>query len=101
MITDRQLVIDNLEDKLKAFTHAVGGELTSEADFVISNDGITVFQEGGLFKDVEHYHMHIVPRFKGDDFQWVEPDIDRSAIDFASLEEKLRDALTGREGAGC
>ena len=40
MITDRQLVIDNLEDKLKAFTHAVGGELTSEADFVISDTGI-------------------------------------------------------------
>lgn len=76
-------------------------KVTRVLEAQLGSDGITVFQEGGLFKDVEHYHMHIVPRFKGDGFRWVEPDIDRSAIDFASLEEKLRDALTGREGAGC
>lgn len=37
MITNQQLVINNLEEKLKVFTHAVSGELTSEEDFVIAN----------------------------------------------------------------
>lgn len=37
MITNQQLVINNFEEKLKVFTHAVSGELTSEEDFVISN----------------------------------------------------------------
>ncbi|PFJ14635.1 GNAT family N-acetyltransferase [Bacillus cereus] len=37
MITNQQLVINNLEEKLKVFTHAVSGELTKEEDFVIAN----------------------------------------------------------------
>lgn len=40
MLTDQQLVINNFEEKLKVFTHAVSGELTSEEDFVIANTGV-------------------------------------------------------------
>lgn len=40
MITDQQLVINNFEEKLKVFTHAVHGELTSEEDFVVANTGV-------------------------------------------------------------
>jgi len=37
MITDQQLVINNLEEKLKVFTNAVSGELTNEEDFILAN----------------------------------------------------------------
>ena len=37
-------------------------------------DGITIMQDGGAFKDVDHYHMHIIPRFKGDGISVIEPD---------------------------
>ncbi|MGQ0518291.1 GNAT family N-acetyltransferase, partial [Bacillus sp. D-CC] len=37
MITNQQLVINNLEEKLKVFTHAVYGELTKDEDFIIAN----------------------------------------------------------------
>ncbi|TCJ01436.1 GNAT family N-acetyltransferase [Cytobacillus praedii] len=40
MITNQQLVINNFEEKLKVFTHAVSGELTQEEDFVIANTEI-------------------------------------------------------------
>ncbi|QHE53361.1 HIT domain-containing protein [Pontibacillus sp. HMF3514] len=30
--------------------------------------GITVCQNGGIFNELTHYHMHVVPRYKGDDF---------------------------------
>lgn len=40
MITNQQLVINNFEEKLKVFTHAVSGVLTSEEDFVIANTGV-------------------------------------------------------------
>lgn len=40
MMTDQQLVTNNFEEKLKVFTHAVHGELTSEADFIIANTEI-------------------------------------------------------------
>ncbi|WP_042472602.1 GNAT family N-acetyltransferase [Bacillus ndiopicus] len=37
MITNQQLVINNFEEKLKAFTHVVSGELIKEEDYVIAN----------------------------------------------------------------
>ncbi|WP_312476194.1 GNAT family N-acetyltransferase [Neobacillus sp.] len=40
MITNQQLVINNFEEKLKVFTHAVSGELTNEEDFFIANTEI-------------------------------------------------------------
>jgi len=40
MLTNQQLVINNFEEKLKVFTHAVSGELTKEEDFVIANTEI-------------------------------------------------------------
>jgi histidine triad (HIT) family protein len=36
-------------------------------------DGITVIQNGGIFNDLDHYHMHVFPRYKDDGFGWVEP----------------------------
>jgi histidine triad (HIT) family protein len=56
-------------------------------------DGITVMQNNGAFKDVEHYHMHIVPRYIGDGFGWTEPEIDLASVDFHSLDKKIRGAM--------
>ncbi|WP_028610901.1 HIT family protein [Paenibacillus harenae] len=36
-------------------------------------DGITICQNGGLFNDLNHYHMHVIPRFADDGFIWSEP----------------------------
>jgi histidine triad (HIT) family protein len=36
-------------------------------------DGITIFQNGGKFNDLSHYHMHVFPRYGSDGFAWVEP----------------------------
>ncbi|WP_404450365.1 HIT family protein [Sutcliffiella horikoshii] len=30
-------------------------------------DGITINQNGGVFNELSHYHMHVVPRYEG---QW-------------------------------
>ncbi|NLP52436.1 HIT family protein [Bacillus sp. RO1] len=30
-------------------------------------DGITITQNGGVFNELTHYHMHVVPRYEG---QW-------------------------------
>lgn len=31
-------------------------------------DGITLFQNGGIFDELTHFHMHIVPRYEGQNF---------------------------------
>ena len=35
-------------------------------------DGITIMQNGGSFNDVNHYHMHVFPRYKNDGFGWID-----------------------------
>lgn len=34
-------------------------------------DGYSIMQNGGIFNDVGHYHLHIFPRYKGDGFGWT------------------------------
>ncbi len=40
MVTDQQLVINNLGEKINSFTNAVGGKLINEEDFVLANTGV-------------------------------------------------------------
>ncbi|NGZ76915.1 HIT family protein [Saccharibacillus alkalitolerans] len=40
---------------------------------VYQPDGIRICQDGGLFNDLTHYHMHLIPRYEGDHFPWGEP----------------------------
>jgi len=52
-------------------------------------DGITVTQNSGMFNDLTHYHMHIVPRFLGQSFAdfYIEDD---------SVEEGIKDLFQTR-----
>ena len=34
-------------------------------------DGVSIMQNGGYFNDVNHYHMHVFPRYKNDGFGWI------------------------------
>jgi len=40
---------------------------------VMQPDGITCCQNGGIFNDLTHYHMHVIPRYVGDGFSWSDP----------------------------
>lgn len=59
----------------------------------LTTDGITVMQNNGVFKDVEHYHMHIIPCFIDDGFSWIEPQHVVSQEEFFSLTNQLKAAL--------
>ncbi|WP_128660619.1 HIT family protein [Paenibacillus sp. 598K] len=55
-------------------------------------DGITVIQNGGIFNDLDHYHMHVFPRYKEDGFGWVEPG-HKSHNDLGQVKLKMREEL--------
>ncbi|WP_028549566.1 HIT family protein [Paenibacillus sp. UNC451MF] len=48
-------------------------KLSSLLKQVFHPDGISVCQNGGVFNDLTHYHMHLIPRYKEDGFSWSEP----------------------------
>lgn len=68
-------------------------KITKSLEKILKTDGITIMQNNGIFKDVEHYHMHVFPRFKDDGFAWVEPDIEVSEDDFELIRKKLVEDL--------
>ncbi len=47
--------------------------ITKALKVIYKPDGISVIQNGGIFNDLDHYHMHVFPRYKDDGFGWEEP----------------------------
>lgn len=69
-------------------------QITTALEKLLDTDGITIIQNNGIFKDVEHYHMHIIPRFKNDGFSWVEPEnIVPNKEEFIELSANLGEIL--------
>jgi len=55
---------------------------------VYKPDGITIIQNNGIFNDLNHYHMHVFPRYKDDGFGWVEPKI-KQLIPLEEVKKKI------------
>ena len=54
--------------------------------------GISVMQNGGFFNDLDHYHMHVYPRYIGDGFGWIEP-TNESVEDLEIVKQLIIDHL--------
>ncbi|MNG37618.1 hypothetical protein D3C84_1250300 [compost metagenome] len=57
-------------------------------------DGITICQNGGKFNYLNHYHMHLIPRYEGDGFTWSDPlHPDGAENRLRETRDKLRHAM--------
>lgn len=58
-----------------------------------SPDGITVCQNGGSFDELTHFHMHVIPKYKGEnfaDFYTEEEEIsNKKSIDLALVKNQM------------
>jgi histidine triad (HIT) family protein len=52
-------------------------------------DGVSFIQNNGKCNELGHYHLHIFPRFEGDQFGWQSSDIGIQSLQ--SLRESLAD----------
>lgn len=57
-------------------------------------DGITLVQTSGIFDELQHFHLHVVPRWSTDGFWWGTPETGTSPPDFAVIRARLHDAVT-------
>ncbi|NMO98187.1 HIT family protein [Paenibacillus lemnae] len=53
--------------------------ISKKIKLVFQPDGITICQNGGIFNDLTHFHMHVIPRYKNDGFRWSDPVINHKA----------------------
>jgi histidine triad (HIT) family protein len=67
------LDVDDLDIETANAIMAAAACISKALKMVFKPDGISIFQNGGKFNDLGHYHMHIFPRYEGDGFAWVEP----------------------------
>lgn len=80
------------ESTMKAITKA--SIMIARALKAIYNpDGITIMQNGGIFNDLGHYHMHVFPRYKDDGFGWIEPE-KPSIKDLKQVKSRITEGLT-------
>jgi len=59
---------------------------------IYKSDGISIIQNGGIFNDLAHYHMHVFPRYKDDGFGWTEP-INKSNNDLKLIKTRIIEEL--------
>ncbi|HEY2491664.1 MAG TPA: HIT family protein [Paenibacillus sp.] len=66
------------QDTLTAIMDAAV-RMTNIIKKIYKPDGISICQNGGIFNDLTHFHMHVIPRYKDDGFTWSEPRIEHKA----------------------
>jgi len=60
--------VDELDtDTANAIIHAAR-LLSKVIKVLFKPDGITICQNGGIFSELSHFHMHVVPRYKHQSF---------------------------------
>lgn len=65
--------VDEIDEETMAAIMNASSILSKLLKKVFRPDGITFCQNGGMFNDLTHYHMHVIPRYNGDGFSWSEP----------------------------
>ncbi|NOV02097.1 HIT domain-containing protein [Paenibacillus sp. LMG 31457] len=86
--------VDDLDESTAIEIMLTSAKLAKALKDIFRPDGITMIQNGGIFNDLTHYHMHIFPRYKEDGFAWQEPaDSSNAAGRLAETGEMLREAI--------
>ena len=65
--------LEEMDESTRRAIIETSAELSRLLKKALQPDGITVCQNGGRFNDLGHYHMHLIPRYEGDGFEWSSP----------------------------
>ncbi len=66
LIVPKQHVVevDELDDVVAKSIMDASKLIAKAIKIVYKPDGVTVCQNGGVFNELTHYHMHVIPRYK-------------------------------------
>lgn len=71
--------LEEIDQRTLAVITDVTVKISKVLKKLFNPDGITICQNGGVFNDLTHYHVHIIPRYMGDGFSWTEPIVEHNA----------------------
>ena len=92
------LDVDELPESTACAIMRLSARVAGSIKAIFHPDGYSIMQNGGVFNDIGHYHMHVFPRYVGDGFHWAYRDdaLEYNASDTAA---QIRSALKGYENA--
>lgn len=80
--------LDDLDEAAASSVFQAAKLVTRAIRELYQPDGITVCQNGGVFDELMHFHLHIIPRYEGQDFaDFYKEDLDPVPLEAAVLEE--------------
>jgi histidine triad (HIT) family protein len=65
------LEVDELDDVVAKSIMDASKIIAKAIKSLYKPDGVTICQNGGIFNELTHYHMHVVPRYKERSFAEV------------------------------
>ncbi|MDR6552678.1 HIT family protein [Paenibacillus qinlingensis] len=66
--------LDEMEEEVAAAMLTTSMKMSRLIKKCFQPDGVTIIQNGGIFNDLGHVHVHVFPRYAGDGFGWLEPE---------------------------
>ena len=89
------LEVDELDDDVAKSIMNASKVITKAIKSLYKPDGITICQNGGIFNELTHYHMHVVPRYKERsfaEFYTVQPE-EKQKHNFEETKKLLIEAI--------
>ncbi|PGO23598.1 HIT family protein [Bacillus cereus] len=89
------LEVDELDDVVAKAIMDASKLIAKAIKSLYKLDGVTICQNGGIFNELTHYHMHVVPRYKERsfaEFYAVQPG-EQQNHNFEETKNLLKDAI--------
>lgn len=68
---EHYLDVDEIPDEVISHLMIISKKIVAALKEIYKPEGYSIMQNGGMFNDVGHYHLHIFPRYSGDGFGWT------------------------------
>jgi histidine triad (HIT) family protein len=88
--------VDELDNETASAIMRASILLSKALKELFKPDGITITQNGGIFNELAHYHMHVVPRYKNQsfaDFYNEDAVLDKSIGKLSDTKNMLKEAI--------
>ncbi|MBQ8787792.1 MAG: HIT family protein [Oscillospiraceae bacterium] len=69
---EHYLDIDEIPEDITSHITFIAKKIVTALKTTYHPDGYSIMQNGGIFNDIGHFHLHIFPRYSGDGFDWTD-----------------------------
>ncbi|MBQ5317908.1 MAG: HIT family protein [Oscillospiraceae bacterium] len=68
---EHYLDIDEIPEEITSHITFIAKKIVTALKNIYRPDGYSIMQNGGIFNDIGHFHLHIFPRYSDDGFDWT------------------------------